>query len=219
MEIRWVARRPAKKQLLTPRGTHRLLISIICNDRKWIKYYFIYQTRFFFVTGAFQLICTRVYIIGIRFIIWLTTNNWNKHFSFVVEILHLFNRWLKQAFSTEFPAHWIYYSATHASTRLSSVVNPSPKQAFSAEFPAHCIYYSIRHASTRLSSVVKPSPKPTVSMSSGTLSHMGQSWLRTRDDLIQIMRLYLFPDWMAFAPCRCCPLWMIPTDILWQYSL
>jgi len=42
---------------------------------------------------------------------------------------------------------------------------------------------------------------------------MGQSWLRTEEDLIHIMRLYLSPPVIGRAPCLCRARWRIPHPI------
>lgn len=58
-------------------------------------------------------------------------------------------------------------------------------------------------SSSRVS--VNPSPNPSASTSSGFLLHMGQSWLRMVDDLIQTMRFRRSPEAMGSAPWICPP--------------
>jgi len=52
---------------------------------------------------------------------------------------------------------------------------------------------------------VNPSPNPSASTSWGFWLHMGHSWLRMADDLIQMMRFQRSPEAMGSAPWICPP--------------
>lgn len=51
--------------------------------------------------------------------------------------------------------------------------------------------------------LVNPSAKPSPSISTGFLLHMGHSWFRSCEALIQTMRFQRCPEEMGRAPCMC----------------
>lgn len=66
--------------------------------------------------------------------------------------------------------------------------------------------------------LVNPSAKPSPSTSVGLLLHMGHSWLRSCEALIQMMRFQRWPEEMGRAPCMCWPRWRRPSVTLCSTS-
>ena len=80
------------------------------------------------------------------------------------------------------------------------------------------IHYKVLHilcSSVPVS--VNPSPYPSLGTSDGCSPHIGHRVFLTDDDLIQTIRLTLFPLVMASAWCLCLPRCNRPRPLLWVY--
>lgn len=98
-------------------------------------------------------------------------------------------------------ADGMYYIHVTCINRLHSrLLNSSRAQTKCMTQPTALMYSSIVHEG------VNPSPKPKLGTNVGVLLHIGHRLFLIEDDLIQMIRLYLVPEVMGWAPCMCCAL-------------